>query len=169
MKEILFKTAKEEYPASKYQDHLLDMYKLYVEMTDRISQRRSTTNNWFLSVNTIILTAIGVFLSNKFYPHFFALIAIAGITNCVLWRRLIISYKQMNSGKFKVIHEIEEVLPLKIYDAEWEALGRGVDPKLYKPFTHIEKLVPVIFIILYVLMIIVYLIPYINCLFKVTI
>lgn len=69
----------------------------------------------------------------------------------------------MNSGRFKVIHAIEEALPLKIYDAEWEVLGRGINPKLYKPFSVIEKWVPIIFGILYLLMIILYLIPYIHC------
>ena len=51
----------------------------------------------------------------------------------------------MNSGKFKVVHEIEKELPLSPYDAEWEALGRGNDPKLYLPFTRIEIWVPGIF------------------------
>ena len=62
-----------------------------------------------------------------------------------LWYRLIRSYKDMNSGKFKVIHEIEKQLPLKPYDAEWTALGRGKDPSLYLPFTNIELFVPWVF------------------------
>jgi hypothetical protein len=48
-----------------------------------------------------------------------------------------------------VVHEIEKHLPVRPYDAEWEALGRGENKKLYWPFTHIENYVPWIFILLY--------------------
>ena len=62
-----------------------------------------------------------------------------------LWYRLVRSYKDMNSGKFKVVHEIEAMLPVKPYDAEWTALGKGERPDLYLPFTHIETKVPWVF------------------------
>ena len=73
------------------------------------------------------------------------IISLAGLVLSYVWYRLIRSYKDMNSGKFKVVHEIEKELPLSPYDAEWEALGRGNDPKLYLPFTRIEIWVPGIF------------------------
>ena len=60
------------------------------------------------------------------------------------------SYQQLNTGKFDVIHEIERKLPLALYKAEWDALGRGQDSRKYKPLTDVEKWVPVIFIGLYV-------------------
>ncbi len=31
----------------------------------------------------------------------------------------------MNSGKFKVVHELETYLPVCPYDAEWTVLGQG--------------------------------------------
>ena len=65
------------------------------------------------------------------------------------WYRLIVSYRQLNSGKFKVIHAIESQLPLRPYDAEWTAVGRGENPKLYRPFTAIETWVPWVFLVLY--------------------
>ena len=72
-------------------------------------------------------------------------VSLAGLILCYAWYRLIRSYKDINSGKFEVIHEIEKTLPLLPYDAEWEALGRGKDPSLYLPFAHIEMWVPGIF------------------------
>lgn len=36
-------------------------------------------------------------------------------------------------------------MPLRPYDAEWEAVGRGKNPKLYLPFTHGEVFVPWVF------------------------
>ena len=76
------------------------------------------------------------------------------------WYRIIKSYKDMNSGKFKVIHIIEKKLPLALYDAEWSVLGRGEDPKLYLPFTHIEIKIPWIFIIFYLIILLWNIIPW---------
>jgi NitT/TauT family transport system substrate-binding protein len=36
-------------------------------------------------------------------------------------------------------------LPLSLFDAEWEAAGRGEDPKLYRPFTDTEIKIPLVF------------------------
>ena len=42
----------------KYRDHVLEEYKLYVEMADKISQRRMDTNNFFVSANTLLIAVI---------------------------------------------------------------------------------------------------------------
>ena len=67
----LLSVSEAEYAAGNYQGHWIDMYKLYVEMTDRISQRRSSANNWFITLNTALLTAIGMFLSKDIYSFIF--------------------------------------------------------------------------------------------------
>ena len=53
--ESLVSVAKDKYEATKYNDHVLDQYKLYVEMADRISSRRLTANSFFLSLNSILI------------------------------------------------------------------------------------------------------------------
>ena len=40
---------------------LLEQYKIYVEMADRISARRGLTNTFFLTLNSALFTVIGVF------------------------------------------------------------------------------------------------------------
>jgi hypothetical protein len=45
----------------KYQAAIMDQYKLYVEMADRTSARRSLMNTFFLTLNTGIFTVIAVF------------------------------------------------------------------------------------------------------------
>jgi hypothetical protein len=79
-------------------------------------------------------------------------VAAAGVVLCYSWYRLVRSYKDLNSGKFKVVHAIESRLPASPYDAEWEAVGRGEDKNLYLPFTHIEIRIPWVFAALYVLL-----------------
>lgn len=142
---------KEEY-GNEYNSHLLEMYKIYVEMADRISTRRQSANSFFLSINTALVALIGYVQLGKKTDEsidFYWVVGIAGMALCYAWYRLIKSYKDLNSGKFKVIHEIEKRLPLSPYDAEWEAIGRGKNSKLYLPFTKVEMTVPWIFFILH--------------------
>ena len=43
-----------------YRSHLLDQYRTYVETADKISQRRSTANNYLLTVNAFLVSLYGV-------------------------------------------------------------------------------------------------------------
>jgi hypothetical protein len=138
-----------EYPArEKYQAHLLEQYKLYVEMADRVSQRRLTTNQYFLSINSALLAAVG-YLTTKETSSYLWLIGAAGVVLSVLWFQIVTSYRDLNSAKFKILHEVERQLPLSLYFAEWNLMGRGESPKLYRPLSHIERIVPWIFIVLH--------------------
>lgn len=133
----------------KWYSHLLDQYKLYVEMADRISQRRTTANSYFLSVNSAILAFVG-YLTSKDSSEFLWLLAVAGGTLTLLWYSIIVSYRNLNTAKWGVVHEIEKRLPISPYDAEWEAVKRGTDSKLYRPISHIEAGVPWVFFVLHI-------------------
>ena len=131
---------------------LLEQYKLYVEMTDRISARRQNANTFALSVNTALIALIGYVQtqdSTVLKEGFFWAVAVAGLLLNFVWYRMVRSYSDINTAKFKVIHEIEKRLVISPYDAEWEAVGRGKNPKLYRPFTAIEAWVPWVFFALY--------------------
>jgi len=147
-REALF-TAQDDYPADKLADHRMEQYKLYLEMADRISSRRQTANSYFLTLNTVLLSLVSYLSLGTEQKKWYWLVAIAGIVLSYMWYRLIRSYKNLNSAKFKVIHEIEAKLPMAPYDAEWEAIGRGKAPELYLPFTHVEIYVPWVFITLH--------------------
>lgn len=41
----------------EYKPHLLELYKLYVEMADHISDRREKANSFFLTINTALESA----------------------------------------------------------------------------------------------------------------
>jgi hypothetical protein len=147
----LLRQTKEVYGA-EFEKHLFEQYKLYVEMADRISARRMLANSFFVGVHTALITAFTVLLKENILPPtlmgmapFFAVIVL-----CFVWWRVVHSYRQLNSGKFKVVHALEQMLPVAPYDAEWKALGAGKNRKLYLPLTHIENWVPVCFGALYV-------------------
>jgi hypothetical protein len=149
--ETLFDSLEDEWKYSdkdKYKSHLLEQYKLYLEMADRISSRRQAANSYFLSVNTALLGFVG-YLTTKEPVEYLWLLGIAGLALSYSWQRLILSYQNLNTAKFNVVHHIEKRLPISPYNAEWDALGRGKNEKLYKPFTDVERNVPWVFVLLH--------------------
>ncbi len=137
-----------------YKSHILEMYKIYLEMSDRISSRRQSANSFFLSINSVLIGFIG-YISVREDIKLNWIIALAGIILCYTWYRIVRSYKDLNSGKFRVIHEIEKELPISPYEAEWKTLGEGNDSKLYLPFTNMELKIPIVFGILHLLTILI--------------
>ena len=98
------------------------------QFSDTPQKRRHTTNRFFLTLNSGIITALGIA-----FPHsgtrdtanWYIFISVLGVLLCASWYHLIRSYRCLNEGKFEVIHEIEKLLPLKPCAAEWIAVGEG--------------------------------------------
>ena len=154
----LFVTKEEDY-GENYKKHLLEQYKLYVDKADEVSARRSKANTFFLSVNTLLVTAIGVL--SKLDPGFEILnvwwvlvTSFAGILFCWSWITIINSYRQLNTGKFKIILLIEQKLPLAMYKTEWSYLRPERGVSRYKQLTVVELLVPKIFAVVYLVLMI---------------
>ena len=159
MKKIsLFKNNEKEY-GDDYKSHFLEQYKIYLESIEKTSDRRQSTNNYFLTANTVLVSILALsfqtdFLKNIFWFKLF--VAIIGILFCIIFWFLIRAYKQLNTGKFNVLHKIEAKLPLSLYDYEWEVLGEGKDKNKYYPFSHIELLIPWVFGIVYCVLVLVF-------------
>lgn len=150
----LFAQSKNDY-GDDYKNHLFEQYKLYIESVEKISEKRQHANNYFITINTALISVIGLSFQIKFFENVVwikVLLALLGIIICLVFGYLLRSYKQLNTAKFVVIHEIEETLPLSLYKYEWEILGKGKDYKKYYPFSHIELLIPWIFGCLYTIL-----------------
>ena len=124
---------------------VLEIYKMLVEMADRVSERRQSANAFYLSVNTAIIGG-AAYLSQSAFGHLgtFAVSA-AGIAICFLWVRSVVSYKSLNAAKFQVITALEDRLPVSPYKDEWAILDVDGDGKRHKPFHKTEVLVPIVF------------------------
>jgi hypothetical protein len=125
----------------------LELYKLAVEMADRVSARRATANAFFLTVNTALLAYLSSGLDDAL-----RLVALAGIALSGTWWALLKSYRDLNAAKFGVITKMEKKLEAQIFDEEWKSLmekrregWRG----RYAEFGAVERLVPLIFAALY--------------------
>lgn len=132
---------------------LLEQYKIYVEMADRVSARRGLTNTFFLTLNSAIFAAIGFAVGRIAHPASWLLVfpMIVFVAQCLAWFWLVRSYRQLNGAKYAVIGALEERLPASPYwRAEWKALGEGRDPARYWPLTHLEQWIPLLFAITYV-------------------
>lgn len=141
---------------TEYNQHLLDQYTLYVKMADKVSERRQAANTYLLSANSLLVTVYGILasapsaLQRNLWQYF---VPLAGLMVSITWLALIRSYRQLNAGKFKVIHLLESRLPAAVYDAEWSVLGKGSGGQ-YLPLTHVEVGVPLVFAVLYVLLLV---------------
>lgn len=134
---------------------LLDYYKLCIVSTEQISQRRQSANGFFLTINTVLISFLSyVNIGEQSKGMAFIAISLSGIALCFVWYRLLVSYRQLNSAKFKVILSLENRMPVKMYGTEWKELGEGKDSSIHKPFTSLEIFVPLIFMALHLLVVI---------------
>ncbi|HNX78043.1 MAG TPA: hypothetical protein PLM07_18445 [Candidatus Rifleibacterium sp.] len=141
---------------------VLEQYKLLVDSTEKVYEKRQSANSFFLTLNAGLFTILGYLygkdadISLRFMAY---ILPIFGIAICYYWARVIDSYKQLNCGKFKVIEQIETHLPLALFTAEWFALAKGENPVIYHPVTNLERRIAIFFLITYVF-ILLYVIPF---------
>lgn len=135
---------------------LLNQWQTCVDMANSVSQRRDNMNNIFITLNLAIIAAISITWDIKSL-----FILIVGITICILWILIIQNYKLLNTAKFNVINSIEEKLPSTPFKDEWQFLKNS---KKYMDSTTLERILPITFIILYIVAIIaIIVLKYTSC------
>lgn len=144
----LLSNPKEVY-GERFQEHLLEQYKLFVESSLKVSEKRISTGNYLLTVSSSLMTVFGIASTLRVGGRWLSIIPVAGLLVSLTWYSLIRAYKNLNTAKFKVIHELEDYLPVALFRYEWHSceLGQG---KAYRPITHLERWIPLIFAIVYV-------------------
>jgi hypothetical protein len=127
----------------------LGLYKLMIDSSEKLIQRRQQTNAFFITVIGSLLAIAGVMVkSGALHSGTVWLLygfSAVGLLLCNSWRNLIDNYGKLNKAKFDVILRLEEELDAKIYAAEWISLGKGLRPSKYRSFTSTEKNVPLYF------------------------
>lgn len=126
----------------QYTSLVLQQWDTCVNMANSISERRMTSNNFFITI------CAGLFTINSFLLDYKCLLlTIGGIFTCILWIATINNYKALNSEKFRIITELETILPVSPYTVEWNTLKKN---KKYSSFSKLEKALPIIFIVLFI-------------------
>ncbi|PJN27798.1 hypothetical protein [Kitasatospora sp. CB02891] len=135
---------------------VLELYKLAVEMADRVSARRGTANAFFLSVQTTLVAVVGFgapWLAPSAWWTVGAVTA-AGLTLSTVWWLQLRSYRDLNAAKFEVINELEDRLPVKVFTAEWNHLTQDPPPvgrRRYAELGISERFVPWVFAAIHLL------------------
>lgn len=141
----------------------MEIYKLTVEMADRMSARRAVSNAFFLTVNTTLVAVVGLYRETDGSALLPISVCIAGIAVAACWWFLLRNYRKLNEAKFAVINKIEaDYLPVSPYLDEWEVLSSGDAPKGrlkrvkagLRQLGNVERIVPIVFALLYVMLLV---------------
>lgn len=145
---------KEEKYGNKFKDHLIEQYKMFVEMADRYTSRRGQTSRFYIVLLTGLLAILSVYVNMDLKIECLSVllfsVSISGLAICWLWRRNIDSYRQLAKAKYDTIRDMEKNLPYSCYSKEWKILQENN----YKKLTEVEKQIPIVFSIPYLILLI---------------
>jgi len=139
----------------------VELYRLTVEMADRISSRRGTANAFFLTLQTALVGIAGIVRPSssgsggliEVDPFGIVVVSIVGLALSGTWWLLLRSYRDLNSAKFKVILAMEKRLEYQPFGEEWRYLKKDpVKKKMmarYAELNVVERVVPLMFAFIY--------------------
>lgn len=132
---------------------LIEQYKICTDMADKISQRRGTANKFYSALLLGFLSYISVIFKDNVYDSlcYIIILNLLGIAFSIIWILNIKSYRILNKSKYKVIINMEKLLPYRAFSEEWEEAL----PNNYISLSKIESCVPIIFIVTFILLTIV--------------
>lgn len=136
---------------------LLQIYQIYSQTVENTTDRRLKTNNLYIALNTLLIGLLVAFIKwdNSINCIAFIIIGVLGFLLSLLWKSNIQSYRQLNEAKFKIILKLEEKLPFACYTDEWDILGKGKDSKRYHLLSKIEAKIPLLFSVVFFLLLVV--------------
>ena len=140
---------------TNHESLLLEQYKMYVEMHDRLSARRNQVNSFFISVLSGLLAILSIANSQGQtlqFPMVGVTVGFLGFVLCILWNFNIKAYRRLVERKIQVILEMEEFLPFYCYNKESFLREQDLTGKTYLRPTSIEQYVSVIFGFVYILL-----------------
>ena len=131
------------------QPELLEIYRLHSELADHVSQRREGANRLYVSllVGLLSLTAIVIRfgLAEVIDWEIFVIVGAFGALLSLSWWGVIRSYRQLNREKFRVLHQLEDMLPFQFFKSEWDPERRGEKSNDYLQLTRVESYLPMLF------------------------
>lgn len=136
---------------------LFEIYRLHAESADRVSDRRERAHRLYVTLFIGLALFLGGLLQlgsgSEQVRTVLRLGGFAGMVLAASWYVVGRSYRELNSGKFKVLHELEKQLTYPFYTREWELLKGGKRADRYWKLTVVESVLPVAFFVLSVVLI----------------
>ena len=133
-------------------------YKLLIERTENLSERRQTTSQIYLTVNAAIFGAIAFLIKDSGLHNRLLLwgilpISVVGILICVIWLNIIIRLEKVLSWQYGHLRKMETNMPgsEQLFTTENNALyGQGKKRRKFS-FSLLEAWLPGILIVVYIL------------------
>ncbi len=154
-------------PAKNFNDDktLFEQYRMFVETSEQLVKRKQGVNSFYVTLNSVILGAIiSIMCAINDLPVLFGAVkvsliisvfaALIGLVICFSWISILNSYADLNASKMKIIEYIEQHLAVNLYDTEWAVMTQKVGKKKYKSFSKKERLVAILFGVLYGLIVV---------------
>ncbi len=132
-------------------------YKLFSERVQRLSERRQTASQTYLTVNTAIFGVLAFLVKDAGF-HGWGLVAfslplfLVGVLACLIWLKIIADFKEIVGWHYEQLRKMEQALPEsdKIYSNEWEQFFKPREGKERFGFSRLESWLPRLFLGLYV-------------------
>ena len=133
---------------------LLEIYKLHAELADRVSQRREGANRLYVSLLVgLMLFAAAILRFGTNGVSVDMVLFGAGVLGSILavsWYIVIRSYRQLNTGKFNALQDMERHLAYPFLTKEWGLLGEGKKRGRYWRLTVVETALPSALFLLFI-------------------
>lgn len=142
----------------EYISRLMEQYTMYQKTSEDLVARRQSVSSFYVTANSAFIAVSGMVMGLLDYPNnIFVIIsmAVVGVILDVSWIKILDAYGALNAAKMKVISMIEQELPVRLYDTEWDVMSDKLNRKKYVSFTDSEKRIPKIFMCVYSLLLIV--------------
>ena len=142
------------------QDRLIEIYKLQVQLVNNISNRRTTTNRFYLLVMSALTVIFSALLRNldKLPKELVDIVSVEwiivslgvlGITLSWIWCLSINAYLRVNSRKYKALNKLEDALEYQFFKSESEFLGNIEKGTTYWQRSLIELTTPGLFFLFF--------------------
>lgn len=144
---------KEKLGDEGYYNLLLEEYKIMVDTSERLMERRQNTSNLYTTLCAALVAAVGAsFAFNNWWVVACIAFGVGIVFIClsVNWRSCLKAYEMNNTGKFAVINAIEKILPADLFDSEYRYNTKnGI-----RSYSGREKILPIIFVVFGVVLIV---------------
>lgn len=141
---------------SNSKNNIVEQYKLLVDSSHKIEERRSSSNNVFIGINTILVSVLAnspqLIKIEVYYLPFIASLGFIGILISYDWLKVINSYKKLNFLNYALIQSLEKFLPTYVFSLRAKLEAEQPDQKIKNRGSSIlmnEKLLPQVFLSIY--------------------
>jgi hypothetical protein len=139
-------------------------YKLFVQDTAKLSDRRQTVTNTYIAVNSLLLGATSFLIKDAANGQWWGLVLAlpvmaGGSIVCRFWAQFMLKYKTLIGLRIDTLREMEDLPEMegsvRMYHVEDAIYPRDEEGKMIPGeglnFSDLEKRLPTLFLILYII------------------